>query len=77
MLNPEILIQGLTIMCVGMSVVFSFLIILVFATMISANMVKLLNKLCPLAETSPKTTKSKSNDEAEIALAIVAAMAQK
>ncbi len=76
MLNSEILMQGLTIMLVGMGVVFSFLVILVFATMLVSSVVKWLNKVCPVQNEETKKIKAKSSDDSEIALAIAAAFAK-
>jgi len=76
MLNPELWIEGGTTMVVGMGIVFSFLVILVFAIMIMAQVVAYINKICPLPVVEPKAAKAKSNDESEIALAIALAMAK-
>lgn len=77
MLNPELWIQGGITMVVGMGIVFSFLVILVFAIMIMARVVAYINKICPLPVVEAKAPKAKkSNDESEIALAIAIAMAK-
>lgn len=75
MLN-ELWTQGLTTMAVGMGIVFTFLIILVFAIIVMARVVAFINKVCPLPVVEPKAPKAKSNDESEIALAIAVAMAR-
>ena len=49
MLNPEVWITGGTTMAVGMGIVFSFLVILVFAMLIMSSVVGWLNKICPVA----------------------------
>lgn len=77
MLNPELWIEGGTTMAVGMGIVFSFLVILVFAIMIMAKVVAFINKICPLPVVEAKAPKVKSNDEAEIALAIAIASASR
>lgn len=76
MLNQELWIQGGTIMIVGMGIVFSFLIILVFAIMIMARVVAFLNKICPIPVEEPKV-KAKTSDDTEIAIAIAAVAAQR
>lgn len=75
-LNPELWVEGLTTMVVGMGIVFSFLVILVFAILIMARVVAIVNKLCPVAEISPKKT-VKANDDAEIAVAVAMCANQK
>ena len=77
MLNPELWIQGGTTMTVGMGIVFSFLVILVFAIMIMANAVAWLNKVCPVAVADVKTAKKATkSDDSEIALVVAMAVAQ-
>ena len=75
MLNPEVWITGGTTMAVGMGIVFSFLVILVFAMLIMSNVVAWLNKVCPLPVVETKTTKkATASDDSAIAIAIAAAM---
>ena len=74
MLNPEVWITGGTTMAVGMGIVFSFLVILVFAMLIMSNVVAWLNKVCPLPEVVVKTAKKVTSDDSAIAVAIAAAM---
>ena len=76
MLNPELWITGGTTMAVGMGIVFSFLVILVFAMLIMSNVVAWLNKVCPLPVAEVKQTKKVATDDSEIAVAIAVAMAQ-
>ncbi len=77
MLNPELWIQGGTTLAVGMGIVFSFLVILVFAIMIMANAVAWLNKVCPVAIADAKTSKKVAkSDDSEIALAVAMAVAR-
>ncbi len=71
-MNPQ-LMDGVSAMFVGMSVVFSFLIILVFAISITTNVVNWLNKVFPPKEPQPKAVKKQTTDESEIALAIALA----
>lgn len=65
--------DGLVVMVIGMGTVFSFLVILVLATMLSAKFMVFFNKICPEAvlETAPVKV-AKSNDE-EIAIVIASA----
>lgn len=76
MLNPELWIEGGTTMAVGMGIVFSFLVILVFAIMIMARVVAYINKVCPLPVEPTKAPKAKVSNDAEVALAIAVAMAK-
>ena len=76
MLNPELWIQGGTTMAVGMGIVFSFLVILVFSMLIMSNVVAWLNKVCPLPVAEVKQVKKATTDDSEIAVAIAVAMAQ-
>ena len=75
MLNAELWTQGFTIMFVAMGIVFSFLVILVFAMNIMTKCIMFINKIWPEKVAEPKQ-KAKSNDESEIALAIAIARAQ-
>ena len=76
MLNAELWIQGGTTMAVGMGIVFSFLVILVFSMLIMSNVVAWLNKVCPLPVVEAKQVKKATTDDSEIAVAIAVAMAQ-
>ena len=73
MLNPELWIQGGTTMAVGMGIVFSFLVVLVFAMSLMTKVVDWLNKVCPVAVPEVKQAKATSKDDAEIAIAIALA----
>ena len=78
MLESSIWATGLTTMVVGMGIVFSFLVILVFAINIMVKCVEIVNKLCPLPVEEPKAAKKISkSDDTEVAIAIAVAMAQK
>ena len=75
----EALMDGTTLMLVGMGTVFSFLCIMVFAMFIMSKVVAKLNLIWPepVAQVAgTKKAKTSSNDE-EIAAAIVAAMFKK
>ena len=75
MLNPEVWVTGVTTMAVGMGIVFSFLVILVFAMLIMSNVVAWLNKVCPVVVAEVKQAKkAATNDDSAIAIAIAAAM---
>ena len=74
MLNPEVWITGGTTMAVGMGIVFSFLVVMVFAMLIMSNVVAWLNKVCPLPVAEVKTAKKVTSDDSAIAIAIAAAM---
>ena len=76
MLNPELWTEGSITMLVGMGIVFSFLVILVFAMMIMAKCVCFINKLCPVAVEEIKTKSKNTSDDSETALAIAIAKAQ-
>ena len=76
MFNPEVWITGGTTMAVGMGIVFSFLVILVFAMLIMSNVVAWLNKVCPLPVAEVKQAKKATTDDSEIAVAIAVAMSQ-
>ena len=75
-MNFAALEEGITIMLTGMGVVFSFLIVLIFAMLIMANVMKVLNKLFPEAVPEQKAPKQKrqGKDEEEIAIAIAVAV---
>ena len=77
MLETSIWITGLTTMVVGMGIVFSFLVILVFAINIMVKIVEVVNRLCPVPVEEVKTTKRVSSDDDAIALAIAVAASQK
>ena len=70
--------EGAVVMAVGMGIVFSFLVILVFAIMIMAHVVAYINKIWPEPVEEVKTAKKvkKSTDDTEIAIAIALANAQ-
>ena len=77
MLDTNLWATGLTTMVVGMGIVFSFLVILVFAINIMVKCVEVVNKLCPLPVEEPKTTKKSASDDSAIALAIAVAASRK
>ena len=72
----NVLEEGLAIMCTGMGVVFSFLIILIFSMIIMSAAVKSLNKLFPEVAPEQKSSKPKrqGKEEEEIAIAVAVAV---
>ena len=77
-MSPEALANlelGLTVMCIGFSTVFVFLIIMIIAMNIQTVIINYLNKVFPVApaagSSAPKAIKS--SDDAEIAIAIACA----
>jgi len=77
-MNLMLLQEGLIAMCIGMGVVLSFLVILIFAMGIMSRVVGYLNKIFPEEVAAPaKAKKSASAKEDEqIAVAIAAVMAR-
>ena len=73
MLNAELWAQGGITMVVGMGIVFSFLVILVFAMSIMTKCVLWINKICPEVVDEPKKVKKTTSDDSEIAAAIAVA----
>lgn len=73
----ETLNVGFTLMIIGMSTVFVFLIIMIFVMNLSAKVISIINKYFPedISETK-KTNKMQKNinNDAEIALAIACAI---
>ena len=76
-MTESIVSDGLTIMCIGVFFVMSFLCILIVAMHIMALVVGYLNKIFPeqvVALEKPSKTKSASDDEAiAVALAVIKA----
>ena len=71
------LIQGISVMCIGMGTVVAFLCITIASMFVMSAAVKKLNQLFPeavpaVAGGAKKTTVS--NDDSEVAAAIVAAL---
>ena len=74
-INLELLQDGLTVLCVGFSIVFAFLVILIFAMNIMGVVVGYLNKIFPVANAATVPAKSQSSGgEEEIAVAIAAVL---
>ena len=72
----NLLQMGVISMTVGMGIVFSFLVVLVFSMLIMSNVVAWLNKVCPLPVAEAKQVKKATTDDSEVAVAIAVAMAQ-
>ena len=69
--------QGLTLMAMGMGTVFSFLVVLIFAMIITHKCLSVINTFFPetvIETVSPKKAKATNNDE-EIAVALAATKA--
>ena len=73
MLDANLWAQGGVTMLVGMGIVFSFLVILVFAMLIMTKCVLFINKICPEAVVEPKAKKVTTSDDSELAAAIAVA----
>ena len=76
-MNTELWLEGLSIMAIGMGVVFSFLIITIFSMTIMSKVVRYLNTIFPEAVAQTAGVKKNLSDDAEIAIAIAVAMARK
>ena len=71
----ELLVQGVSVMCIGMGTVLAFLCITILSMFIMSSVVRKLNTIFP--EAVPQVAGAKravSTDDSEIAAAIVAAM---
>ena len=75
-MNTTLWLEGLSIMAIGMGVVFSFLVITIFSMIIMSKVVSYLNKIFPEIAVSSGGAK-KTSDDAEIAVAVAVAMARK
>lgn len=76
-MNAELWIEGLGIMSIGVGVVFSFIILTVFAMIIMSKIVMYLNKIFPEAVQQVAAVKKAVIDDSAIAVAIAAALARK
>ncbi len=73
----EILMEGTSVMCVGMGTVFTFLCIMILAMNLMAKAIAKLNEIFPepVAQVAgSRGKKAIASDDSEIAAAIVAAM---
>jgi len=73
-MDMNIIQDGLTVMCVGFSVVFMFLIILIIAMHIMGKIVAYLNKIFPVSNAVSAPVKVSSSSDDEIAVAIAAVL---
>lgn len=73
------LIEGLTLLAMGMGFVLTFLCIMIVSMTIMSKVVRYLNKIFPeIVEVAEKKSTSKStSDDGAIALALAAAMVRK
>lgn len=67
---------GCYILAIGMSTVFVFLAIMIFVMEISAKIIAVINKYCPeeVEEDKYASCKKKTDNDAEVALAIACAL---
>ena len=71
----ELLIEGLSAMLIGMGTVLSFLCLMIIFMFFMSRIVKKLNEIFPEAVPAGINVKKQtSNDDSEVAAAIVAAM---
>ncbi len=77
--NITLLEDGMIILCIGMGVVFAFLVIMVWAMNIMAVVIKKINNIFPeeIPETNKYSQKNKTSSDSEVALAIALAYSQK
>jgi sodium pump decarboxylase gamma subunit len=73
----ELLMQGVTLMVIGMATVFSFLVLLILAMNGSAAFFKKFAHLFPEEVAAPKKTAAAVDPSAEIAVAIAAIRAKR
>ncbi len=66
---------GLTVALMGMGTVFSFLLILVFAMIITAYVLRQIEKIFPEKSVETVSTKTNTSSDEEIAVAIAATQA--
>ena len=75
----ELLVQGVSVMLIGMGTVVAFLCITIVSMFVMSAIVGKLNQIFPEAvpQVAGSAKKTASSDDAEIAAAIVAAMFRK
>ena len=78
-MNIELLKDGCFLMIIGMGSVFIFIQLMIWAMHINAKIIKLLNVKFPeiIQEDKYSSNKKTTNNDAEIALAIACAFAQR
>ncbi|MBQ8476584.1 OadG family protein [bacterium] len=73
-MNIELFFTGLKLMVIGMGIVFTFLVVMIFAMQITTRVIIFINKFFPEEVPEVKPKKSIKKDDAEIAIAIALAM---
>lgn len=75
----ELLAQGLAVMCIGMGTVLAFLCITILSMFVMSKVVRKLNEIFPEAvpQSAGPAKAVKSNDDENIAVAILAAVLKK
>ncbi len=73
----ETLLEGLTLLCMGMGFVLSFLCVMIVSMTIMSRIVKYLNQIFPEVVETTERKSVAADDCAAIALAIVAAKFRK
>ncbi len=75
----ELLAQGIAVMCIGMGTVLAFLCITILSMFIMSRVVKKLNEIFPEAvpQAAGAAKVVKSNDDENVAVAILAAVLKK
>ncbi len=70
----ETLVQGISVMCIGMGTVLAFLCITIGSMFVMSNVVGKLNQIFPEVVPQVAGAKRAVSDDAEVAAAIIAAM---
>ena len=76
----ELLVQGVSVMCIGMGTVLAFLCITILSMFVMSSVVRKLNTIFPEAVPQVAGSRGKKisiSDDSEVAAAIVAAMFKK
>ena len=73
----ELLVEGLSVMLIGMGTVLSFLCLMIISMFIMSKVVRKLNEIFPEAVPVGKSAVPVKTDDSEVAAAVVAAMFRK
>lgn len=75
-MNGSLLLEGISVMCIGMGTVVAFLCVTILAMFIMSTVVGKLNKLFPEAipQTAGGARKSATSNDEEVAVAILSAI---
>jgi len=73
----ELLVEGLSVMLIGMGTVLSFLCLMIISMFIMSKVVRKLNEIFPEAVPAVKSAVPVKTDDSEVAAAVVAAMFRK